>query len=224
MRPAGDTGPPAGPTAAGDGTAADEVADGDGLDVSELGPSETGDFDIAGWLTSRGVKRWPIDTACFRRSDAEEKANNTCLCRGTLTVGGRELLHCQNPHEQPADAPVPYVTHLVLYSVAKGRMTVALDVPTNAAVEGCKADRVAPCWLNLEAAPEGDGLSVRDASLRGCDVVLADLDELIQFGDTDKKRLRHVYRQICASRGQYHWQGDRLDRGVESLGVRTFIP
>lgn len=215
--PAG--GADAGVTALDAGAASDSTA----TAVGSLGSEE---FDVQAWLAAHGVPRWLPDPACWRAPEGQTlragSATNECLCRGVMVVAERELLHCQSPHRQSEGAAAPYVTHTVLYAVERGRLRVMLDLPTSAAMEGCKADLSDVCWVALRVAPETGALRIADGPSGRCDETLATLDDLIRYGETWRSDWRTVARRICSSRGRYGWSPTGLTAEPDTLGVRRF--
>lgn len=202
---------------------ADGASDPSSTAVGSLGSEE---FDVQAWLAAHGVPRWLPDPACWRAPEGQTlragSATNECLCRGPMVVADRELLHCQSPHRQPEGAAVPYVTHTVLYAVERGRLRVMLDLPTSAAMEGCKADLSDVCWVALRVAPETGALRIADGPSGRCDETLATLDDLIRYGESWRAAWRTVARRICSSRGRYGWGPTGLTAEPDMLGVRRF--
>ena len=172
------------------------------------------------WLRTHGIAHWEHDRACWRSGSGAVEAVNACACEQSLTLATFppvDLLVCARADET-GGTYVPWVTRSIVYVADKGHMRAVLDVPTHAATD---SDFDVPGATETAAsyAARFVGMAAVRIGVDGSNVVIVDASPGHSCGDAVAAGARaklgdlpKQYASVCASIGQWRWNGAGLTR------------
>jgi hypothetical protein len=217
-RARGDQGPPPRAVEA-------SVTDASGDADAAAPPLPPPPLDSARWLSDHGIVHWEHDKTCWTSSLPPGAWSNACDCHEALTLATQppvDLLVCKRSHETH-EPNVSRVEHSVVYFADHGRLRAVLDLPTAAtanlehipspeATEAQNAEWLVGSKVRLGVGASGADLDVFDQTWGGAPADGGYACGAAAHAASEPPDVQRVYRSVCASIGEWRWNGASLVR------------